>query len=304
MKTDKQVTVLILTYNQLAFTVECISSLLKSDYQNIRILVVDNGSSDGTVDTLTKKFPDITILRNEKNLGCAGGRNTGIKYYLDNLDSDYLFFLDNDIIIEKSAIGELVSLMDSSPQNGIVAPFWYFYNQPDTIFFAGGAHISWKKGVFYGEMRGEKRPLNDLIRTVEFVPGGIIFAKREAVQIAGLFDERYFIYFEDPDWVVRVTQAGATIMATSRASVLHKVSQSVGMETPLFYYYRTRNRLLFMKKNARKTDRFFFFFYFIFELIVMTAPTLLLNKMYKQLKGVFVGIMDHFKGIYGQKLKI
>ena len=298
---NSTVMVFILNYGQLQLTSDCIESLLKSDFRDFDVVVLDNGSREDACDVLRTRFPNITVFRSEENLGCAGGRNFGIRHFLENGDSKYLMFLDNDTVVDGNAIGELVRLIERDAHIGVVSACLCYHERPDTIHMGGGGFITWWKGAFYGLRQGEKRGGEEPERDVDFVPGALILARREAVQQAGLFDERYFIYLEDPDWCFRVKRAGFRLMATSRTRVLHRVSQSVGMETPLFYYYRTRNRLLFMKKNARLADRARFLFYFPYELAAKTIPTLVLNRMWRQLRGVFAGILDHWAGRYGRK---
>ena len=301
---NNTVMVFILNYEQLQLTSDCIESLLKSDFRDIDVVVLDNGSRVDASAVLQSRFPSIAAFRSERNLGCAGGRNFGIRHFLKHSDAAYLFLLDNDTVVDARAVGELVRLVKQDTGIGIVSAYLYYHDRPDTIHMGGGGFITWWKGVFHGLRQGEKRREGEFEREVDFVPGGLVLARREAVRKAGVFDERYFIYLEDPDWCFRVKRAGFRMVATARASILHRVSTSVGMESPLFYYYRTRNRLLFMKKNARLIDRARFLFYFPFELAANTIPTLVLNRMWAQLRGVLVGTFDHLVGRYGQKTEL
>jgi hypothetical protein len=300
---DNKVTVLILTYNEALFTTECIASVLQSARVEAEVIVIDNGSVDDTFDKLKSNFGGrITLIRNEKNLGAAGGRNQGIECFLSNSKNRYLLLLDNDTILKKDTLYEMLHLLHDDPKIGVVAPFEYYYDHPDVISYAGGAYIDWGRGSFYGSMQGEARKTGEIVRELDVAPSGFILVKREVFERAGGFDSRYFIYFEDPDWCLRARKAGYKIAATSRAELLHRTSQSLGMETPSFYYYRTRNRFLFMEKNADSFHRLRFNCYFAYEFIMLTLPTLVLNKMWKQLKAVCAGIVDHLRGRYGEKV--
>ncbi|MFC2149578.1 glycosyltransferase family 2 protein, partial [Candidatus Auribacterota bacterium] len=237
---NNRVMVLLLTCNQLGFTRDCIESVIKSDYPDFEIVVIDNGSSDGTHEALKSEYPEITVIKNERNLGVGGGRNIGLCHFLNNSKSRYLYILDNDTVIDKHVISELVGLMEKDKRIGIAAGFLYYFSDPEVIHIAGGAFHNWKKGLFYGSMRGEKTGRKEIEREVEEVVGATIFTKREVVEKTGLFHEEYFYGREDSDWSYRAAKFGYRFMATSRARILHKVSQSMGMESPYFYYYNTR----------------------------------------------------------------
>lgn len=293
----------ILNYNQKVDTLRCLKSLKELNYSNYRILLVDNNSTDGSIDAVGKEFPEVKIFESKKNLGCAGGRNVGIDYFLNNTDAEYLFLLDNDAIVSSNILEELVKAFKSDGKMGIVGMKVYYLNEPNKFWFAGGAKINWSKGNFYNSGQGEiDYGQFDNGKDIDSVPGGFTFIKKVALEKIGKLDERYFIYYEDPDWCLRVKKAGFKISFAPKAIAWHNRSSSLGMESANFYYYRTRNRLLFMWKNAPKFKFFLFCFYFLYEFTYNTSLTLYLSKKHRQLRASIIGVLDFLRGKFGRTI--
>lgn len=300
----KQVLVLIVIVNcnQKIVTLSCLDSLRKSKYHNYTVLLIDNHSTDGSIEEIRKRFPDFKISVNKENLGASTARNIGIDYFLHKTSADYLFFLDNDTEVDEGLLGELIAAGESSLDTGIVCMKAYYFNQRDMFWVAGGGKINWMKGDFYnlGQREIDKGQY-DNGKDIDSVPGGFSFVKRKLVEKIGNFDERYFLYFEDTDWCIRAKKVGYKIVLASRARIWHKASSSLGAESPLFYYYRTRNRLLFMFKNAPRLFFLIFFFYFVYDYFCNTLITLYLSKKPRQLRASIIGVLDFMKSKYGQK---
>ena len=296
-----KVVVATLTWNQKSDVLGCLGTLTKLDYPNYEIVVVDNGSTDGTSEAIREKFPQISIVRHSENLGCAEGVNGEIRFALQ-ADADYLFIIANDATVEPTTLSELVRVAERDPRIGMVHPKVYYYNQPTRIWYARGAKIDWLRGRFFGFVQNvEDDGYYDEECEADFFPGGFTLVRMEAVKKAGLLDPDYFIFFDDTDWSLRIHRAGYAGRYAPRAKAWHNPSSSIGMESESFYYYRTRNRLVFFKKYSPFWLFPIHFLNILFELTFNTLPTLYLSDRKPQMGAVLLGIFDFFRGKRGQR---
>ena len=297
-----KVVVATLTWNQKADVLECLSTLVKLDYPRYEIVVIDNGSVDGTYEAVRARYPQVSLVRNSENLGCAEGVNGEIRFALQ-AKADYLFIIANDATVEPTTLSELVKVAERDPKIGMVHPKVYYYDQPRKIWFARGSRMNWWKGQFFGFVhKVEDDGRYDEETEADFFPGGFTLVRTEAIKKAGLLDPDYFIFLDDSDWSLRIHRLGYTGRYAPRARAWHKPSSSVGMESESFYYYRTRNRLFFVKKYAPfGIFPLFFFFYFPYELFFKTLPTLYLSGQKSQWKAVLLAVFDFLRGRRGQR---
>ncbi|MDH4135795.1 MAG: glycosyltransferase family 2 protein [Anaerolineae bacterium] len=242
------VTIIVLNWNGLADTLECLESLAGLDYPTYEVVVVDNDSTDGSVEAIRARFPQVTLIENGENLGFAGGNNVGMCYAMDQ-GTDYVLLLNNDTIVDPEFLTTLVKAAESDPSIGIVSPILYYYDEPHTIWCAG-ASIDWRRGVTH-RLRAEEPDdgQDERIHEVDFVSGCALLAKSSVVKDTGLMDHEFFLYYEEADWCVRARAQGYRIVFVRAAKVWHKVSRSAGQDTPLVSYYMTRNTLRFLWKN-------------------------------------------------------
>lgn len=204
----------------------------------------------------------LILIKNDENYGFPGGNNIGIKFALKFLNQDYFLLLNNDTVVDKTFLTELIKKGKSKENVGILGPKIYFYDEPNTIWGAG-CKISWKfsRGVQIGTNELDHGQY-DKIKEVEYVNGSAFLIKTEVIKKIGLMDENYFLYFEESDWTLRANQAGYKSLYVPKAQIWHKVSRSGGgISKPIGLYYITRNRWIFMKKWAKKSDYIFFIAY-------------------------------------------
>lgn len=217
---------IILTWNQKDMTIECLESLLVSEYSNIKFVVVDNGSTDGTPDALNKRFPEVEIVRSPTNLGIAGGYNLGLEYAFKQ-GADYIFLANNDIIVDKSMLYHLVDALENDPKAGIGMPKIYHYYGDQTRLWCTGAR--WRRfppGVKMTGVNAKDSPRFSQLREIEYAPSCCLLIRREVLNIVGYFDTEYFFYNDDWDFSVRTRKAQYTILFVPEAKVWHKVSVS------------------------------------------------------------------------------
>lgn len=238
------VAVIILNYKVKDLTLGCIASVQNSDYKDFKIYVVDNNSED-ELETAVKQIKDVKFIQTGVNLGYTGGNNAGIKQALKD-GAEFIFILNPDTTIHSNCIPESLQVV-SNPEVGIVGPKILFGDKK-TIWYAGGIldklHVI---GTHRGVNEVDQGRYENLGET-DYASGAAIFVRREVFEKVGLFDDRYFLYYEDSDFCFRAKQAGFKIMYVSQAVVYHKNAQSTGLGSQLQDYYITRNRMLFASK--------------------------------------------------------
>ncbi|MGN6564067.1 MAG: glycosyltransferase family 2 protein [Thermomicrobiales bacterium] len=242
------VSVIVLTWNQRDITLECLTSLFAQHYPALHIILVDNGSEDGTAAAVRARFPAVQVIENGANLGFAAGNNAGLQYALAG-DDEFVMLLNNDTIVDPHMIERLLAPMRADPAIGITGPKMLYFDQPDVIWCAGN-RIDWRTGESVRLQADERDDsADDTPRDVDFITACGICFRRAVLDQIGLLDSRFFIYYEETDWCTRARHAGWRICYTPSARLLHKVSATMGTTSPATEYYMTRNVLLFLAKS-------------------------------------------------------
>jgi GT2 family glycosyltransferase len=243
-----QVTIIVLNWNGLADTLECLASLARLNYPAYEVVVVDNGSTDKSVEAIRARFPQVTLIENGENLGYAEGNNRGVEYALQ-AGADYIFVLNNDTVLCQDILSRLVVAAEANPRVGAVGPKIYYHEQPRRIWFAGGM-IDWQRGLTVNLGADEDDVSQfEKARSVDFLAGCALLIKRETWEGVGSFDSRFFMYWEETDWCTRAQRAGYELLFVPQAKMWHKISPADQSTSPHILYYMTRNRLLFLHKN-------------------------------------------------------
>lgn len=243
------VSIIVLNYNGREDTLACLRSLEHLTYPNVEVIVVDNASSDASVEAIRAAYPNMTLIETGANLGFTGGNNVGIRYALER-GADYILLLNNDTVVAPDFISILVETMENDPGLGVTGPMIYYYSAPETIWSAGGA-IDWTRGTtsMIGLNEEDKSQYGLSPRAVDFVTGCALLARRAVWEQAGLLDDRFFMYYEEAEWCVRASRAGYSIRLVPAAMIWHKISIDDRAASPRTYYYMTRNRLLFLSRT-------------------------------------------------------
>jgi hypothetical protein len=247
-------TIIVLTWNNFADTAECLHSLRKLNYPQYNVVLVDNGSTDGSIERLQSEFPEVKIIKNGKNLGYAGGNNIGIEYALSK-DADYIILLNNDTIVDVNLATELIQASHETGNLGIFGCVNYYYNDRKKIQFSGGI-FNWKTGDIIDTTRHKiDKGQFQLLKEVDTVVGSCLFLPTTIIKTVGLLDNRYFLTFEESDLCCRVKKAGYKVYTYMGAGIWHKVSvtgqaQKKGLN--ILTYYAVRNRFLFLIRNSPK----------------------------------------------------
>ena len=301
--TAPKVSIIILNWNGLEDTVECLESLQKITYLGYEIIVVDNGSRGNDARVLREKFGDyIHLIQNDRNYGYTGGNNIGLRYVLARSRPDYCLILNNDIVVAPDFLNQLVEAAGSDASIGITGPKVYFYDFPDRIHCAG-ARINMRRGqVACIGMKQADRGQYDTRREVDYLAGCCLLVKNEVIQKIGLFDESYFCYWDETDFCVRAAKAGYKVVYIPEARMWHKIpmkekirdkSPDSGRAAGIPYYYTTRNRFKFMRKYATRWQYLSFFAYFFgYYLWYMVGVCLVYHRDINRLASFYRGVRD------------
>ena len=239
--------IVVLNWNKCEDTLACLASLSRLDYPSYTVIVVDNGSSDGSATAICAAYPQWTLIETGNNLGYVGGNNVGLEH-VQAMGADYALLLNNDTQVAPDFLRQLVEAAEADPAIGIAGPTLYYFDRPKVIWSAGGA-IDWARGNtrMIGLNEPDQGQFGQSPRPVDFVTGCALLIKMPVVKQVGPLDSRFFAYYEETEWCVRVARAGWKIVHVPRAKVWHKISLAEQSISPAVHYYMTRNRLLFLK---------------------------------------------------------
>lgn len=253
----KRVAVVIVNWNGKDNTLSCLASLGKRN-----IIVVDNASTDGSVEAINKRFPTVEIIQNSENLGFSGGNNIGIKSALSR-GADFIWLLNNDTVVDKNALQSLIEAFDDRSV-GIAGSKIYFspgrefhkerykIGELGNVLWYAGGHIDWNN--MYASHRGVDevdRGQYDEPEETEFITGCSMMVKREVFEKIGILDEKFFAYLEDVDFCLRAKNHGYRLLYVSRSIIWHENASSSGSPGSVLHEYcLTRNRLLMAFRYA------------------------------------------------------
>ncbi|MBM4466077.1 MAG: glycosyltransferase family 2 protein [Chloroflexi bacterium] len=242
--------VVIVNWNRAGDTIECLKALTNSDYANYRPLVVDNGSTDGSLEAIRAAFPATEVIGNEDNLGFAPANNIAIEHALRQ-GADYVLLLNNDTLVDKRLLTELVAVGELDPQIGMLVPKIYYHGEERRLWSAGARWRRFPPRVTIIGFGREEGAAYSARREVDFATGCAMLVKREAFERVGLLDPAFFMYHEDYDFSARVRRGGYRIVYVPQAVMWHKVSASTGEKSPLKWYYLGKYVVPFYLKHCQ-----------------------------------------------------
>jgi GT2 family glycosyltransferase len=256
-----KIAIVILNWNGLQDTLECLESLKTIVYPNYVIVVIDNGSKGNDAEIIKEKFGDfVCVIEEEKNLGFTGGCNVGIRWALHS-GAKYVLLLNNDIVVDPDFLIELVNVAQNDWQIGIVGPKAYYYEDPKKIAYAGGKVNFWTGKVSFIGKNATDDGRFDNIEEVDFVGGSALLIKEGTIRRIGLLNEMYFAYYEETEWCTKARKAGFKVVYVPKARIWDKGPKRGKSE--LAMYYLTRNRFLFVKRNSSSNQLIVFNIFFL-----------------------------------------
>lgn len=291
--TSPAVAITVLNYNGAQITLNCVDSVLKIDYPNFRVIVVDNGSTDDSVARFKEAFTDprIELLVNDRNEGYAGGNNRGIERSLA-AGAEYVLVLNNDTIVEPGCLAPLVGAMERDRRIGIAACTIIEVNS------AVARNRGYRLSLFTGATAtcSQERE-GDAPAEVDYVCGAAILLRVATIKEIDAFDPKFFLTWEDADLCYRARAAGYRVCFVPGPGVQHLHSETINRMRPWGAYYGTRNKAWFIRRHGKLMHRVFFgVFSFCYH-----YPRVVLGRLYRRefellpsiLKGIVVGHWGH-----------
>jgi len=291
MNNDTQLAIIIINWNKATDTLHCLSMISYWSGLKAEVIVIDNGSSHEDLSLLRKAGSRFQLIINATNRGYAGGNNAGITKALAE-GFPYIMLLNSDASISESCVKQLLECMKHSPDLGVVGPLL----EEGGRNYAGGRNI----GVYsrtripYESGDGD----SELI-TVDYVPGSVLLARREAFEKVGQLEEEFFFSGEIADFCRRVQLAGLKCAAYVGCRASHAPDMDSTMRETLYNYYTLRNRFLFIRRHFRYT-KFFWGLRWVLEGIVQIIIALLKGKR-KRAHALWLGLRDGVCGRFGDR---
>ncbi|MBI2939038.1 MAG: glycosyltransferase family 2 protein [Chloroflexi bacterium] len=259
----------VLSYNNSADTAASLRSLLSQRYSHQSVMLLDNGSTDGSVAELRAQFPGLTIRSVSPNRGFAGGANAGIQASLQDRP-DYVLLVSNDTVADEEMVAELVSAGERYPEVGLVAPAIYYHDAPHRLWSAGARSrqvVPFPRDLRAKDLRGD-------VELVDFVTGCAVLLRPQLVERVGLFDERYRQYYEDNDLCQRVRAAGIGIACATRARLLHKVGLTLRRKPARLRYLQTVGRIRYYGEHVHGWQRALVAVWLVWQVVRSTLVAL------------------------------
>lgn len=310
----KNVAILILNWNNLYDSLSCLESLLSLEYENYKIIFIDNGSTDGSFEGILeflkeKGIPflvvensyqyningyiDITkvfIIRNTDNFGYTGGFNTGLRFVLEFGRFDYIWILNNDTVVERSALNKLVDCFERQKAKGVKV------GAAGTTLLYPNGKLQAVCGCRLVKVIGNSSFLTKKVQHLDYIVGASLFLDMDALKNVYLFDERFFLYWDDADYSIRLKKAGYELICCDDVIVYHKEGGTAGRIEKLNDYYWVRNGLLFTWKHQPYFLPLTIFAY-IFKYVVIRT----FKRQPNNISALLFGIYHFLTGKFGKK---
>jgi GT2 family glycosyltransferase len=271
--TAPSILIIIVTWNKKQYVVELLASLAKLDYPSYayNILVIDNASTDGTSDAISKSFPKVILINNQENLGGTGGFNTGLKWAFDQSAAryQYLWLLDNDVLVHRRALAELVALLETKPDVAVAGSTMMQLDYPWRINEMGSfvnqktGHLVWHRHLevipsWQGQsvqklLTEEEADLTKHLMhcqssmDVDYVAAASLLVRTDIAKQAGLWRD-YFIHFDDVEWCLRIAKMGFRVVVSAKSLIWHL--SAVAKVPTWILYYDNRNVLDLLKTHG------------------------------------------------------
>jgi GT2 family glycosyltransferase len=260
--------VVIVNFNTGPMTLACLASLFEWT-RGIRfeVLVVDNGSSDGSPQMIRQAFPQVTLIEQRTNVGFARACNAG----LVRAGGRYVMLLNSDTLLVEDALTALVHALDAHPQVGAVGPRMIYADGQTQPYSAGRAKTLWRtlaqyciprraSGTLHLGERLTSRPgvTSPVLYETESISGAAMMVRREILHTVGLLDESFFLYCEDADWVERIRRAGYVIACAPEVRLIHYHGASSRQDEIRREVEAVRSNIGYFAKHSGKTSVIFF----------------------------------------------
>lgn len=293
------VAIILVNWNGYNYTRKCILSLLSCNYDNYKVIVVDNNSSDNSGSKICTEFPSVKYIQNKKNIGFTGANNVGIKLALKN-DFDYVMLLNNDTEVDENFLTHLVNAFNNDSKIGAAQPLILEFDNKNIVWNAGGI-IDYKFGRFLNPNRGLKKNNYNKINNIDWISGCCFMIRSEIFNNINLLDDFFFVYFEDADLSMRITDINFKLHLENKSLVYHHEGKSwisakkkaEGYISPLTHYLNIRNHIYIIKKFKKRFNLFLSISFMVFKIsgyVIYFLIRFRFNKLSKVINGVKDGL--------------
>jgi len=298
---EPKIAIIIINWNTYQLTYNCLKSLELCTYKNKTIFFVDNGSNDGSGDKIALEFPEINCINNQKNEGFTGANNKALKVILKQ-NFDYVLLLNNDTEVKPDFLSLMQASMDSDNNLAATQPLILDFPNKNTIWNAGGSFNTFF-GLSKTRYKGMIYKPNLKIETLtEWISGCCILVKIAVIKEVGLLDNRFFAYFEDVDWSIRMTNLGYKLGVVPKSIIYHHSSGSTkrnnttneGNLSPYAHYLNVRNHIYLIKKHNFLFNSVGSWIYQIIK-ITSYSTYFILRGRFSKFKIVWCGLLDGIK---------
>ena len=291
--------IILVNWNQYELTRSCILSILNCDYKNLKIIVVDNNSEDKSVDLLKSEFDYVNLIQNQSNLGFTGANNIGISMARD-LGFEFIMLLNNDTEVENSFIEPLLERFELEKDLGAIQPLILNFYERDIVWNYGG-----KFNRFFGNPVTLYKNFrkDNLIKSkyTDWITGCCFVFRSRLIDQIGYLDDDYFVYYEDVDYSIKITNAGYKLGLEKNSIIFHhegkswiQKKSSEGSVSSKTHYLSIRNHIFFLKKNRIKFNILGIFFYQFLK-IFSYSLYFILRLRFVKLVMVYKGLIDGIK---------
>jgi GT2 family glycosyltransferase len=299
-----RVGIVLVNFNGYADTKRCLESLETMTYPNAEIIVVDNGSADGSGERIRAEFPSVTHIRSEENTGFTGGNNIGIEHAMAN-SCDHALLLNNDTIITPNFLEPLIERLESNPKIAAVSGKIYYTpekrnGQSDIIWYAG-CYQKWHTGYAHTGVEEKDTGKYDTPRKVPYACGCLMLMRGSLIKQIGMLSKDYFIYWEEADWCMRAHNVRYFCMYEPRSVIYHNLAGApIGDETPFFMYLQHRNAFIYAKKYYHGLTALRFWLFYPLFLAYRFLYDWKIGKRQAAI-AMLKGVRDYFKGYTGTR---
>ncbi len=241
--------VVVVNWNGRSELEDCLRSLRDATYPRLRVLMVDNGSRDDSVEWTRENHPEVEILETGENLRWAGGNNVALRRLQAEDFEGPILLLNNDTVVPQGSLERLVGAMMQEPDAWAATPRICYHHDPALAWYDGGRIGHWSGWVRHDGIRRISGKLPSGTRWVEYGTGCALLIRPRVLRSVGLLDESYYFYGEDADYSLRIRAAGGRILHVPRALVLHKVSATVGAHTPGKVRLRSQSHIRLLRQH-------------------------------------------------------
>ena len=292
------ISIVIQTFNRKNILTLLLESIFNSNYnkEKIQVIVVDDASTDGTSDEIKNKFSSVQVIRNQKELLASHSRNIGAK----STKGEFIFFIDDDNVIDKNCIKELVKILQSDDKIGNVGPLMYYFSEKNRIAWAGA-----KRGKLTSLTKVfDTMPEQSIVET-DYIPNAIMTRKKIAEKVCYFDIVNFPFQYDDGDFSQRIKEQGYKIVFTKNSKVWHDISlpENVKEKTRSHHcnsekmaYHSSKSRILYQFKYTSKVEFLIFILFFNWILSLYYLKIILFNSKRPFKEKCKIGI-SYLKGI-------